>query len=70
MGTSIVGWVYLGTGIDPEPGWICGHPNPGGLGHVGIIDYDGYGIAAGVSEVNRKYADFLDGTCGYNKNGN
>ena len=70
MGTPIVGWVFLGIGLDPEPGWICGHPQPGGLGHVGIVDYDGYGIAAGTTEVNRKFDKFLDGTCGYNKYGN
>ena len=70
MGSSIPGWTFLGIGIDPEPGWICGHPQPGGLGHVGIVDYDGHGIAAGKVNVNRMYYGFLDGTCGYNSYGN
>lgn len=69
MGSDIPGWTFLGTGIDPEPGWICGHPEPDGIGHAGIVDYDGYGIAAGVSEVNRRFFQFLDGSCGYNKYG-
>ena len=66
-GSPISGWVFLGTGSDPEPGWICGHPSSGPHGHVGIVDYDGYCIAAGTHEVNRRYNDFLDGACGYNK---
>ena len=69
MGATIAGWTFLGTGVDPEPGWICGHPQPGGLGHVGIVDYDGYCIAAGKYNVNRQYKQFLDGSCGYNRFG-
>ena len=68
-GESIAGWTFLGTGIDPEPGWICGHPSPNPHGHVGIVDYDGYCVAAGKYEVNRKFEDFLDGTSGYSKHG-
>ena len=64
---SIRGWTFLGTGIPPEPGWIVGHPSPSGMGHCGIVDYDGFGIAAGFSEVNRRFERFLDGTCGYNR---
>ena len=64
-GTPISGWTYLGTSVDPEPGWICGHPQQIGSGHVGIVDYDGYAIAAGTTEVNRKSSEFLDGRCGY-----
>ena len=67
-GSPIPGWVFLGTGVDPEPGWICGHPSSGPHGHVGIVDYDGYCVAAGTHEVDRRYDDFLDGACGYNKN--
>ena len=69
MGADISGWTFLGIGVDPEPGWICGHPDPSDMGHVGIVDYDGYGIAAGQKEVNRRYYLFLDGSCGYNKHG-
>ena len=68
-GEPIVGWTFLGIGPDPEPGWICGHPQPGASGHVGIVDYDGWGVAAGKENINRKYTRFLDGTCGYNKYG-
>ena len=39
---------------------------PESTGHCGIVDYDGFAIAAGQYEVNRKYPQFLDGTCGYN----
>lgn len=65
----IEGWTFLGTGIDPEPGWSSGHPSAGPHGHVGIVDYDGYSIAAGTIDVNRRYRNFLDGTCGYNRFG-
>ncbi len=68
-GAFIAGWTYLGTVIDPEPGWICGHPSAGPRGHVGIVDYDGYCVAAGKYEVNRKFENFLDGTSGYSKQG-
>ena len=50
-----------------EPGLIVGHPASAGSGHVGIVDYDGEGIAAGRDEVNRRYDRFLDGTSGFNK---
>ena len=68
-GSTISGWSFIGSGVDPEPGWICGHPSFAGPGHVGIVDYDGYGIAAGTLTVNRQYWQFLDGSCGYNKFG-
>ena len=63
-GAPISGWRFLGTGLGPEPGWIVGHP-AGGHGHVGIVDYDGWAIAAGTSNVNRRFTLFLDGSCGY-----
>ena len=62
----ISGWSHLSTEY-PEPGWIVGHPNATGSGHCGIVDYDGFGIAAGRTEVNRKDPRFFDGSCGYNK---
>ena len=37
-----------------------------GSGHVGVVDYDGEGIAAGTEKVSRWY-DFLDGTSGFNQ---
>ena len=64
-GCRILGWEHLGNGIYPEPGFVVAHPNPSGLGHVGVVDYDGEGIGAGKVRVTRRYAPFLDGTCGY-----
>ena len=60
---EIEGWAYRDS--YPVPGFVVAHPNPGGLGHVGIVDYDGEGIGAGKIRVSRNYALFLDGTCGY-----
>jgi hypothetical protein len=62
----IPGWTHLTTEY-PEPGWIVGHPSSSGSGHCGIVDYDGFAIAAGKFQINRAYWQFLDGTCGYNK---
>ena len=64
---SIQGWTYLGRSVCPEPGMIIGHPKPNGIGHVGIVDFDGDGIAAGVTNINRQYKLFLDGTSGFNR---
>jgi len=41
--TDIDGWTLLTTSY-PQPGFIVGHPNASGSGHVGIVDYDGQGI--------------------------
>ena len=68
-GTTIAGWTFLGVGVDPEPGWICGFPRPGDSGHSGIVDYDGYCIAAGELNVNRRFKRFLSSRCGYSKYG-
>ena len=62
----IRGWSHLGLAAWPEPGLIVAHPAAVGSGHVGIVDYDGEGIAAGERTVNRRYTNFLDGSCGYN----
>ena len=64
---SIDGWKYLGKGVCPEPGLIVGHPASVGPGHVGIVDFDGEGIAAGKEKVSRRYKRFLDGTSGFNR---
>ena len=63
----IQGWTHLGSSVWPEPGLIVAHPSSDGPGHVGIVDYDGEGIAAGKQTVNRRYDNFLDGSCGYNR---
>lgn len=62
----IQGWSYIGSAVWPEPGLIVAHPSATGSGHVGIVDYDGEGVAAGERTVNRRYKNFLDGSCGYN----
>ena len=65
--STISGWVFLGNDCYPEPGFIAGHPNPGGLGHVGIVDYDGWTISAREFGISRNSKKMLDGTCGYNR---
>ena len=62
----IQGWTYLGRSCWPEPGLVVAHPAALGSGHVGVVDYDGEGIAAGTEKVSRWY-DFLDGTSGFNQ---
>ena len=62
---AISGWEYLGRGVWPEPGYVVGHPASVGSGHVGIVDFDGEGVAAGRTEVNRRCDWFLDGTSGF-----
>ena len=64
---NIVGWEHLGSSVWPEPGLVMGHPAARGSGHVGIVDFDGEGIAAGEYQVNRRYKQFLDGSSGYNR---
>jgi hypothetical protein len=69
-GTGLGDWHHLLGGEVIEPGLVVGHPNLGGSGHCGIVDYDGWGIAAGIAEVNRKYIGFLDGSSGFNSRSN
>ena len=63
----IAGWIYLGSNVYPEPGFVAGHPSTDGSGHCGIVDYDGWTISARRYGVSRKALKMLDGTCGYNK---
>ena len=66
--TDIDGWTLIPSVTYPQPGFIVGHPNASGSGHVGIVDNDGNGIGAGVSgTVNKDYTSFLDGTSGFRK---
>lgn len=67
--TGIANWTLLTTPLHPQPGMIVAHPVAGGQGHVGIVDYDGYGIAVGVryGTVNKQATEILDGTCGYRR---
>ena len=62
----ILGWTYLGRDVYPEPGFIAGHP-AAGMGHCGIVDYDGWTINARQDGISRYAQTMLDGTCGYNK---
>ena len=64
-GVQIAGWQRIGAFSFVQPGFIVGHPAAGGSGHVGIVDFDGEGIAAGAEKVNRKYGEWLDGTSGF-----
>ena len=63
--TRIEGWAHAWG--NPQPGWVIAHPNSLGSGHVGIVDFDGVGIAAGKKIVNRKYEDWLDGSSTYRR---
>jgi len=64
----IPNWPILLGEDKPQPGWIIAHPSPGDAGHVGIIDYDGGGIGAGISgTVNKNFEEFFDGTSKYRK---
>ena len=56
---SIPDWNISGS--YPQPGWIVAFPRKSGSGHVGILDYDGVGIAAGTYEVNKRF-DFYSTT--------
>lgn len=63
---AIVGWTHMPPDTYPEPGMIAGRPQVGGVGHCGIVDYDGWTISARSKGVSRNAAKMLDGTCGYN----
>ena len=45
--------------------FVVGHYNPVDSGHCGIVDFDGWGIAAGANTVNRLFPEW-EVTCGYN----
>ena len=48
-------WVLLAPGEYPEPGYVVAEPDVDSSGHVGIFDFDGFGISAGTSNVNRYF---------------
>ena len=66
-GAAIANWEYLGRTLYVQPGYVVGHPALSGSGHVGIVDFDGEAIAAGVAIVNRRFGQWLDGTSGFNR---
>lgn len=49
---NIVGWAIAPASFYPQPGWIVANSDPG-MGHVGVIDYDGAWISAGPKNINR-----------------
>ena len=48
-------WVVLPSDGYPEPGYVVADPDPDTSGHMGILDFDGAGISAGISNVNRRF---------------
>ena len=48
-------WVVLPSDGYPEPGYVVVDPDPDTSGHMGILDFDGFGISAGMSNVNRHF---------------
>ena len=66
-GVNLGDWAHLATNGRLEPGLVIGFPDPADQGHCGIVDFDGLVIAAGRKEVNRRFADFLDGSSGLNR---
>ncbi len=48
-------WVVLPSDGYPEPGYVVADPDPDTSGHMGILDFDGFGISAGMSNVNRHF---------------
>ena len=49
------GWKpFISGRFQAQPGYISSDPAPPGMpGHVGIVDFDGQGISAGMNNVNR-----------------
>jgi len=62
---NITGWTLLPQNTPPQPGFVVAHPSAvtgaatAGMGHCGILDYDGVGIAAGSSFGVSKMYPFL-----------
>ena len=51
---SIANWSLLPRETYPQPGWVVSRGAPGGIGHVGILGYDGAWISAGKDKVHRR----------------
>ena len=68
-GTGIEGWSYLGRDVYLQPGYVAGHPATMGSGHCGVVDFDGWVVAAGEHCVNRRYKSWQDGATGFHKYG-
>ena len=48
-------WVLMPSEEYPEPGYVAADPDLDTSGHMGILDFDGCGISAGMSNVNRHF---------------
>ena len=66
-GAEISGWIHTASSEYVQPGWVVVHPSVSGSGHIGIVDFDGAGIAAGTFIVNRAYDGFIKAGCVYRK---
>ena len=51
----IQGWECVAAFGFPQPGYVVSEPDDSGPGHLGIIDFDGWGINAGRDNVNRRF---------------
>jgi len=52
----IENWMCVPSADYPQPGYMSSDPASGGTsGHVGIVDFDGSGISAGMLNVNRNF---------------
>ena len=66
-GIDLAGWERCSSMVEVQPGWVVACPSSEGSGHVGIVDFDGAGVAAGTAIVNRAYPGFIEGPCVYRK---
>jgi hypothetical protein len=56
---NIPNWTLLPANALPQPGFVVSDPNSLGSGHCGVLDYDGWGIGAGVTyHVSKRYPFF------------
>ena len=58
-------WIHLGS-VYPEPGFIAAKYASEGLGHCGIVDYDGWVISARRGGVGRNALKMLSSLIKYN----
>jgi hypothetical protein len=50
---AIPGWTLLPAATYPQSGFVVARGVAGGIGHTGVVDYDGAWISAGTTNVNR-----------------
>lgn len=64
-GNGLGSWIHLGS-VYPEPGFIAAKYASEGLGHCGIVDYDGWVISARRGGVGRNALKMLSSLIKYN----